>query len=47
MKSDSIEIMINDKANELIKEHFQSLLSKYQTGLEASMKGGEFFFDCA
>ena len=29
-KSDSIEIMVNDKADEVIEEHFQSLLSKYQ-----------------
>ena len=29
-KGDNIEIMINDKANEIIKERFQSLLSRYQ-----------------
>ena len=29
-KSDSIEIMVNNKADEVIEEHFQSLLSKYQ-----------------
>ena len=37
-KSDSIEIMINDKADEVIEELFQSILSSYQTELETSMK---------
>ena len=45
-KSDNIEIMINDKADEVIKEPFQSLLSKYQIGLQTSMKGNEFVFEC-
>ena len=31
-KSDDIEIMIYDKANEVIKELFESLLSRYQIG---------------
>ena len=38
--------MINDKADEVIEEPFPSLLSKYQTGLEKSMKGSDFLFDC-
>ena len=46
MNSDNIKIMINDKAEEVIKELFQSLLSRYQIGLETSMKGREFVFDC-
>ena len=29
-KSDNIEIMINDKADEVIDELFESLLSRYQ-----------------
>ena len=29
-KRDSIEIMVNDKADEVTEERFQSLLSKYQ-----------------
>ena len=45
-KSDNIEIMMNDKADEVIEELFKSLLSRYQIGLETSMKGGEFVFDC-
>ena len=36
----------NDKAHEVIEELFQSLLSKYQIGLETSMKGSDFIFDC-
>ena len=45
-KSDNIEIMINDKADEVIEELFQSLLSKHQVGLETSMRGSDFIFDC-
>ena len=44
-KSDNIEIMINDEADEVIKELFDSLKNRYQNNLE-SMKGSEFFFDC-
>ena len=45
-KSDNIEIMINDKADEVIEELLQSLLFRYQIELEASMKGSDFIFDC-
>ena len=45
-KNDNIEIMMNDKADEVIDELFQSLLSRYQIRLEASMKGSEFIFNC-
>ena len=45
-KSDNIEIMINDKADEVIEELFQSLLSRYQIGSETTMKGSVFKFDC-
>ena len=44
-KSDNIEIMINDKADEVIERLFQSLLSRYQIGLETSLKG-DFIFGC-
>ena len=44
-KSDGIEIMINDKADEAIEERFKSLQNRYQINLEKSMKGGEFIFD--
>ena len=42
LKSDKIEIMINGKADEII-ELFQSLLSRYRTGLETSMKGSDSY----
>ena len=44
-KSDNVGIMFNDKQEKVIKELFESLLSKYQVGLETSMRGGEFVFD--
>ena len=43
-KSDNIEIMINDDADEVIEELFKSLKNRYQNDLE-SMKGSEFDFD--
>ena len=43
-KSDKVEIMINDKADEVIKELFDSLKNRYQNNLE-SMKGSQFVFD--
>ena len=38
--------MINDKADEVTEELSQSLLSSYQIGLETSMRGRDFIFDC-
>ena len=43
-KSDNIEIMINDEADEVIKELFDSLKNRYQSNLEL-MKCSEFVFD--
>ena len=43
-KSDNIGIMINDEADEVIKQLFDSLKSRYQNNLE-SMKGNEFVFE--
>ena len=43
-KGDTIEIMINDEADELIEKPFESLKSRYQNNLE-SMKGIDFVFD--
>ena len=43
-KSNNIEITINDKADEVIKEFFDSLKNRYQNKLE-SMKGSVFDFD--
>ena len=36
--------MINDEANEVIKEFFDSVKNRYQNNLE-SMKGSEYVFD--
>ena len=36
--------MINDEADEVIKELFESLKNRYQNNLEL-MKGSEFVFD--
>ena len=44
-KSDNIEIMINEKADEVIKKRFETLLSRYQHGLETLMTGSDFIFD--
>ena len=43
-KSDNIEITINDEADEVIKELFDSLKNRYQNNLE-SIKGSESVFD--
>ena len=42
-KSDKIEIMINDEANEVSKELLDLLIIRYQNNLE-SLKGSEFVF---
>ena len=42
-ESDNIEIIINDKADEVIKQLFDSLKNRYQNHIE-SMKGSEFVF---
>ena len=44
-KCNNKEIMINDKADEVIKKVFKSLLNGYQTELKKSMKSSEFVFD--
>ena len=38
--------MINDKANEVIEERFQQLLSRYQIGLETSIEGSVCILVC-
>ena len=45
-KINNIETMISDKVDEIIQELFQVLLSSYQIGLETSIKGSDFIFDC-
>ena len=44
-KSDNIKIMMGSEADDIIDKLFESLLQKYQEGLEESMKGSEFIFD--
>ena len=39
----NMEIMISNEAAEIIREFFESLLQRYQEGLEKLMKGSEFF----
>ena len=39
------EIMICDNVNDVVDELFESLLSRYQTGLKTSMRGSNFIFD--
>ena len=45
-KSDSTEIMINEKAYAVIEKCFWSLFSRYQIGLETLMKSIDFIFNC-
>ena len=44
-KNDNIEIMMGSEKDDIINEIFESLLQKYQEGLEESMGGSEFIFD--
>ena len=44
-KNDQIEIMISDKADEVIEELSQLPFSRYQIQLETSMKIGDFIFN--
>ena len=44
-KSNDIEIMMGNETDEIIEERFESLLQKYQEGLEEKMRGSKFVFD--
>ena len=44
-KSDNIEIMMDSETYEIIEGLFESLLERYQEGLEESMRGSKFIFD--
>ena len=44
-KSDNIEVMGYDKADEVIEELFESLLYRHQIGIETSMRGSDFIYD--
>ena len=43
-KSDNIKFMPYHNANEVVNELFESLLSRYQIGLETPMRGSDFIF---
>ena len=44
-KSDNMEIMMGSETDDIIDELFESLLQKYQEGLEEPMRGSKFIFD--
>ena len=44
-KSDSIETMNNDKADKVIEQLFQWLLSRHPIGLETAMNSSSFIFN--
>ena len=44
-KFDKIEIMIGANTNEIMRNLFNSLLRRYQGGLQEFMRGSEFMFD--
>ena len=44
-RSNNIEFMSYDNANEVVNELFESLRSRYQIGSETSMRGSGFTFD--
>ena len=46
-KTDNIEFIIGSQTNHIIEELCESLLQKYQQGLEKSIKASEFVFDSA
>ena len=43
-KSNNIKIMTGCETDEIIEELLESLLEKYQEGLDERMRGSEFFF---
>ena len=44
-KNYNIYIMMGDETYEIINEVFESLLQRYQEGLQETMKWSEFVFD--
>ena len=44
-KSNNIEFVLFDNANEVVDELFKSLLSRYQICLETLVKGSDFIFN--
>ena len=46
LKSDDMEVMAYDNLDQVIEELFDSLLSRYQLGLETRMRGSDLIFHC-
>ena len=46
-KCDNRDVMLGSETDEIIEEHFKSLLQKYQEELKESMGGSYFIFDSA
>ena len=44
-KSNNVETMMDSETDKIIEALFESLLERYQEGLEKSMRGDEFIFD--
>ena len=44
-KNNNIEIIMDNETDEIIEKHFESLLQKYQEGLEEKLEVSEFVFD--
>ena len=44
-KSDNVEIMMGNEADDIIKELFESFKKRYQEELETKMKGSQFAFE--
>lgn len=44
-KNNNINIMVNNEVDEVVKEPFVLLLSRFPIGLETTMRGGNFIFD--
>ena len=44
-KSNNVEIMVDIETDKFIEDLFESLLQRYQEGLEEKMKGSDFVFD--
>ena len=45
-KSNNVKITINDKEDEVIEEHLQSLFPRYHIRLKTSIKSSDFIFNC-
>ena len=43
--SDNVDIMIGYETDQIIEKNFNSLLQRYQKGLEEKMRGSEFVYD--